>query len=190
MADVSRAISTDLKNARRVLIHGVTGSGKSAAAFRIGEALGLPVHLADEEIGWVPAAEAPWTNREPEEMRRTAARIAAEPGWVLDSSYGAFRDIVLERTDVVIGLDYPRRLSLFRLTRRTVRRLWNRTPICNGNWETLRQVFSRDSIIAWHFRSFAGKRATMRAWARDPAGPATIVVSGPAELDALIQAIS
>lgn len=190
MADVSRALSTDLRNARRVLIHGVTGSGKSTAASRIGEALGLPVHLADEEIGFLPATEAPWTNRDPDDMRRIAARIVAEPAWVLDSSYGAFRDIILERTDAVIGLDYLRWLSLTRLLRRTARRLRDRTPVCNGNRETLRQTLGRDSIIAWHCQTFAAKRATMRAWARDPAGPPTIVVSSPAELDALIQTIS
>lgn len=190
MAGMSSAASQDLKHAHRVLIHGATGAGKSTAAFRIGEILDLPVHLADEEIGFLPASQAAWTNRTPEEMRRIAAGIAAQNRWVLDSSYGAFRDEVLPRADVVIGLDYPRRLSLARLIGRTAGRLRDGRLVCNGNRETLRQTFSRDSIIVWHFTSFARKRRTMRAWAGDPSGPPTILVRRPDEFDALIAAIS
>ncbi len=190
MAVMSRATSTDLKRARRVLIHGVTGSGKSTAAVRIGEALGLPVHLVDEEIGFLPVSQAVWTNRQPGEMRRIASALAGRSDWVLDSTYGAFRDLVLERAEIVIGLDYPRWLSLARLLRRTARRVWDRTPACNGNRETLRQTLGRESIILWHFQTFARKRRTMRAWAGDPEGPPTILVGGPSELDALIAGIS
>lgn len=183
------ATAEDLKRARRVLIHGATGAGKSTAAYRIGDVLALPVHLADEEIGFLPASQAVWTNREPEDMRAIATQITADDRWVLDSSYGAFRDVVLARTDVVVGLDYPRWLSLGRLARRTAARIRDGRRICNGNHETLRQLFSRDSIIVWHFTSFARKRRTMRAWAEDPAGPPTILVGGPADLDELIAAI-
>ncbi|WP_257477536.1 adenylate kinase [Acidipropionibacterium jensenii] len=190
MAGVSHATAADLSSARRVLIHGVTGSGKSTAAARIGRVLGLPVHLADEEIGFLPASEATWTNREPDDMRTIAAEIAERPEWVLDAAYGCFRDMLVERADVVVGLDYPRWLSLSRLLRRTAARLRDRTPVCNGNRETLRQTLGKHSIIAWHVQTFAKKRATMRSWAEDPAGPPTILVSSPDQLDALIAAVS
>lgn len=44
----------DVQRAKRVLVYGVTGSGKSTAAVVIGARLGLPVHLADDEFGWLP----------------------------------------------------------------------------------------------------------------------------------------
>jgi hypothetical protein len=66
-----------------------------------------------------------------------------------------------------VALDYPRWLSLGRLLGRTTARIVDRRPICHGNVETLRGALSRDSVIAWHFRSFARKRARMRAWERD-----------------------
>ncbi|AXE38395.1 adenylate kinase [Acidipropionibacterium virtanenii] len=190
MGAVPIATAEDLTHATRVLIHGATGAGKSTAAARIGQILDLPVHLADEEIGFLPASQAVWTNRPPEEMRRIAARVASGDRWILDSSYGAFRDEILPRAEVIIGLDYPRWLSLARLLRRTATRVRDGRLICNGNRETLRQQFGRDSIIVWHFSSFARKRRTMRGWAQDPAGPPTILVSGPAELEQLIAAIS
>ena len=46
-------------------MHGVTGSGKSTAAVALGRALVLPVHLVDEEFGWLPG----WVQRPAEEQR-------------------------------------------------------------------------------------------------------------------------
>lgn len=65
--------------------------------------------------------------------------------------------------EVIVALDYPRWLSLARLLRRTWRRVRDSQPVCNGNIETWAQVFGRDSIIVWHFTSFARKRARIRA---------------------------
>jgi len=183
---VPSATLADVQRATRVLLLGVTGSGKSTAAVEIGARLGLPVHLADEEFGWLPG----WVQRPDDEMRALAAVVAAEPAWVFDTAYGSFRDLVEPRAQVVIGLDYPRWISLGRLLRRTVIRVIDARPICNGNVETFRQVFSPDSIIVWHFRSFARKRATMRAWAARAEGPPVLVVRRPRDLERLINALN
>ena len=63
----------------RVLLYGVTGSGKSTAARAVGARTGHPVTLVDE-LTWL--------------------------------------DLVLPRAELVVGLDYPRWLSLGRLARR------------------------------------------------------------------------
>ncbi|MEV7092386.1 adenylate kinase [Amycolatopsis sp. NPDC051045] len=160
----------------RVVVYGVTGSGKSTLAARIAERTGLPYHSADDlswEPGWVPVPD--------EEQRRRISEVCAGERWVLDAAYGKWRDIVLARTQLVVGLDYPRRLSLSRLVRRTFLRAVTRERICNGNVESVRQVFSADSIIRWHFTSFATKRARIRAWAADPSGPAVVRLTSPRE---------
>ncbi|MGH8920251.1 MAG: adenylate kinase, partial [Acidimicrobiales bacterium] len=41
------------------------------------------------------------------------------------------------------------------------------------------RVFARDSIVVWHFRSFARKRRRMRTWAADPPGPSVVLLSSP-----------
>ncbi len=55
--------------------------------------------------------------------------------------------------------------------------------VCAGNVETWRGAISSDSILRWHFRSFARKRARMRAWAAEPLLPATILLRSPAETE-------
>lgn len=160
-----------------MLIYGVTGSGKTTLAQQVAERTGLPFHSVDDltwEPGWVevPAAE----------QRRRIAVICAGERWILDSGYSKWLDLVLARADLIVALDYPRWRSLARLARRTLARSIDRRQICNGNTESLRQMLSRDSILLWHFRSFARKRARMRAWAAraHPDGPAVIRLRTPA----------
>lgn len=170
----------------RVLFYGVTGSGKSSAARAYAQATGLPEFSADDDIGWLPG----WQQRTVEEQRDIAAAIAAQDRWVLDSAYGVWRDVVLPRAELVVGLDYPRWLSLARLVRRSLRRSLTREPVCNGNHETLARLFIEDSIIRWHFRSFTRKRQVMRGLQADPGMPPTILFSHPRQLDAWLAQLS
>ena len=109
---------------------------------------------------------------------------------MLDSAYGVWRDVVLPRAELVVGLDYPRWLSLARLVRRSLRRVWTREPVCNGNRETLARLFVQDSIIRWHFRSFARKRQVMRSLSADPAMPPVVLFRHPRQLNDWLTALS
>lgn len=143
----------------RILVYGVTGSGKTTLARRIGEATGLPWHEADQ-LTWEPG----WTEVPLDEQKRRIQSLCDGEEWVLDTAYGKWLEIPLERAQLIVGLDYPRWVSLGRLLKRTVTRARDGLPVCNGNRETWRQAFSRDSIVAWHFKSFAHKRARLRRW--------------------------
>ncbi len=161
--------------ADRVLIYGVTGSGKTTLARQLADRTGLPLHIVDD-LTWEPG----WTAVAPDEQRRQITAICAADQWILDSAYTAWLDVVLARTDLIVALDYSRWRSLGRLARRTLMRALDRREICNGNTESFRQAFSRDSIVLWHFRSFARKRDRMRALAADPTAPDVILLKSPA----------
>jgi adenylate kinase family enzyme len=168
----------------RVLLYGVTGSGKSTAALAIGARTGHPVTLVDE-LTWLPG----WVPVDDDEQRRLIGDVVAGERWLLDSAYGAWRDVVEPRTQLIVGLDYPRWLSLSRLVRRTVHGAITKEPRCNGNVESFRKVFDRSSIIRWHFQSYARKRDRMRAWAADPSAPETILFRHPRDLEAWIESL-
>lgn len=181
------ATPDDVLRARRVLFYGVTGSGKSTAAGRFGDAHGLPIVLVDDDIGWLPAAEAVWTNREVGEQRELAERLAAQPEWVFDSAYGTFRDIVFCRAEVMVALDYPRWFSLARLLRRTLHRGLTKQTVCNGNVESWRNAVGTDSILRWHFRSYRSKTERIRNLEAAASGLPVLRLRAPRELDALIE---
>ena len=108
---------------------------------------------------------------------------------MFDTAWGTWRDLVLPHTDLVVGLDYPRGVSLGRLVRRTARRLRHHTPICNGNVETWRKTLSRDSIVAWHFRTFAEKRAQLSTWESDPTSPPVLRLTRPEQAAAWVASL-
>jgi adenylate kinase family enzyme len=159
--------STDILNgARRMVIYGVTGSGKSTLAARLSEITGLRWHSVDD-LTWLPG----WVEVPVDRQRALIRSICQEPEWILDTAYGKWRDIPFGRAELIVALDYPRWFSLQRLVRRTLARLIDGRLICNGNRETLRQIFSRDSILVWHFKSFRRKRQRIRHWMTDPSAP-------------------
>ena len=177
---------TELGGARRILVYGVTGSGKSTMAAQLSAATGIPWHAVDD-LTWLPG----WVEVPQEEQRRRMEAICAGPEWILDTAYGAWRDIPLRYAPTVVALDYPRWFSLLRLLRRTLVRWVRRSSVCNGNHEDLRSILSpRRSIISWHVRSFRGKRDRIRAWAADPAGPRVIVLRSPAATRCWLRTIS
>jgi adenylate kinase family enzyme len=176
---VARASLTDpiVASARRILLIGVTGSGKSTLARALEARHGIPAVDVDALAwrgGWVKAPEA--------EFVAEVGEIVAGDAWVLDSAWTAIRPVVLPRTDVVVALDLPRHVSLGRLVGRTLRRVVTRERVCGDNVETLRQVLSGDSIIAWHFRSFGSKRRLMDEWESDPLRPPVLRLTTPAQV--------
>jgi len=175
---VPAAQPPDVATATRILVYGVTGSGKSTAAQRIAARRGLPCHLADE-LTWEPG----WTPVPTDEQRRRFAEIAATDRWVLDTAYSSWLDLVLPRVQLVVGLDYPRWFSFQRLVRRTIARIIDKRPICNGNVETVRSALAKDSILRWHFSSFARKRDRMRQWCRDQVGTPVLLFERSRDLD-------
>lgn len=169
---------------RRVLVYGVTGSGKSTAAGQIAARTGLPVTLVDDQM-WQPG----WLSV-PEHVQRTQIHaVVTQDRWVLDTAYASWLDVVLPRVDLVVGLDYPRWFSFQRLLRRTASRVVHHEVVCNGNTETLGRMLGPDSILLWHFRSFARKRRRLRQWAASPDGPPTVLFSRPGQLQAWLDGL-
>mgnify|MGYP001041552781 CR=1 FL=1 len=180
------ATAEDLSAARRILFHGVTGSGKSTAATRLGAVLDLPVTLVDEEIGWLPG----WEMRDVDEQIARADRISSGAAWILDSAYGSYRPMVAERADLIVGLDYSRALTGRRLLRRTLSRNVRRTPTCNGNRETWARTVGKDSILRWHARTFDRKRAWIRARQTDPEGTPVLRLAHPRQWEQVLSRMS
>ncbi len=160
--------------ASRILVYGVTGSGKTTLARQIGERTGLPWHEMDQ-LTWQPG----WITVPLAEQRRRVAALCAGQHWVLDTAYANWLDLVLPRVELIVALDYPRRVSLGRLLRRTAARAIDKRDVCNGNQESFRSALSRDSILLWHFKSFRRMRARLRDWAAAPPGAQVVVLRSP-----------
>ncbi|MDE1713846.1 hypothetical protein [Chromobacterium amazonense] len=142
---------------KRIVIVGGSGAGKSTLAKLIGRALALPLVELDEWF-WGPG----WVRQEGFEAR--VAALAQGERWLAEGCYGAALRQLLPRADLVVWLDYPRGLMAWRIVRRSLRRVWRREALANGNRETLRgTLFSKDSLLLWAWRSHDKRRAELAA---------------------------
>ena len=168
----------------KVLVYGVTGTGKTTLAKHLGERLGLPWYSIDD-LTWEPG----WVQVPTDVQRARVTAICDTDEWVLDSAYGAWRDVPLAAADLVVCLDFPRWVSLARLLRRTAWRLVTRSRVCNGNRESIREVLSRGSIVVWHFKSFTRKRQRMRHWHAEPNGRKILLLHSPGAVAAWLDGL-
>lgn len=177
--------TTSLDGARRILLHGVTGAGKSTLAARLGDALGIAWTDVDH-LNWRPG----WTEVAPERFADDVRAVVAGEEWILDTAYSRVRPMVLERAQVVVALDYPRHVSLRRLLRRTARRVVRRERVCHDNVETLGRVLGPDSILRWHRSAFPRKREATRAMCAAADGPPVLVLRHPREAERLLASLA
>ncbi|MBI5287777.1 MAG: adenylate kinase [Chloroflexi bacterium] len=136
---------------QRVVVLGVTGSGKTTAARRIADAIGAH-HIELDALYWEPN----WTEAEiPVFQQRVRDAIVGHDRWVTDGGYASHViDITWVRADTIIWLDYPLRLTMWRLFRRTTTRLIRREQLWQGNNESFRaQFLSRNSLFLWAWTS-------------------------------------
>ncbi len=128
----------------RVLIAGTSGSGKTTLAGRVSQVLGLP-HTEIDGLFHGPG----WVGRP--EFVDDVRRFSAEPDWVTEWQYGQVRDLLADRSDLMIWLDLPRPVVMRQVIRRTLRRRLGRQPLWNGNLEPpLHTMFTDpEHILRW-----------------------------------------
>ncbi|MEQ4719551.1 hypothetical protein [Nonomuraea sp. B19D2] len=148
---------------QRILVVGISGAGKSTMARALSSRLAVPYHEMDALYfagpGWAVS------ERFPDQV----AEIASSPSWVIDSfGYPAVRDLLWERADTVVWLDYPRRVIMPRILRRSLRRTLLRESIFNGNRETVAEWFRRDHPAWWAWSQHAARRADIQQRIHDP----------------------
>jgi adenylate kinase family enzyme len=99
----------------RVMIVGQPGSGKSWLASELAGRLGLPLYHMDH-IHWQPG----WVARPEAEKTALAQEIEAQEAWVFEGNYSPTVAHRVARADLVIWLDLPLGLRLWRVTWRKV----------------------------------------------------------------------
>ena len=135
---------------KRINVVGTTGSGKTTLAKNLSKKFSYQ-RVELDALWW----DANWTNPTVEVFRQRVEEAVSSDSWVVDGNYGAVRDIVWERVETIIWLDYPLWLILLQLFKRTVRRLTANEEIWNGNRERFVTAFlSKESLFVWAFQSY------------------------------------
>src|SRR5262249_11483835 len=87
----------------------------------------------------------------------------------------AYEQLVLERCDTIIWLDYPVWRLLASVVARTLRRAITRERLWNGNVEGWRQVFSLEGSIPFVWRYYPRERREYGPMFRDGVPGKTLI---------------
>jgi adenylate kinase family enzyme len=127
----------------RIHITGNAGVGKSTLAAQIACVLDLPMFGLDE-IVWKPG----WTKSAAQERGLKELALCSRPEWLIE---GVSRN-VREAADVIVFLDYPRRVSFWRCAKRNWRYLFKSRPGLPRNCPELLIIPALARMI-WNFPS-------------------------------------
>lgn len=173
---------------RRVRVMGTSGAGKTRVARRLAASLGVPhieLDALHHRAGWQQAPDPEFQD----EVRQAAATSS---GWVADGNYESRLGAVLANADTYVWLDYPRRVVIWRLVRRTLVRVILRRELWNGNREEWRGLFSRDpreNILLWAWTTHATKRRRYEAASNAPSGAIWVRLESPKQAEKWLRAI-
>jgi len=162
----------------RIHVTGNAGVGKSTLAARIAVLVDAPVFGLDE-IVWRSGLR----NRNRERIPKEQA-LCARLSWVID---GVSR-LVRESADVLVFLDYPRRISFWRCAKRSWRYLFRSRPGLPSGCPEIRIVPTLARII-WRFPT--NVRPALLAEFEEWKGQKTIVhIRSEAELSEFMQRLA
>ncbi|MGT2742181.1 AAA family ATPase [Streptococcus plurextorum] len=160
----------------RIMIIGSPGSGKSSLAKRLADKTGLPlVHL--DRLNWLNDKE---TVTEDVFLEHLTAEIAKR-SWIIDGNYGTSMAKRLARADMVIWLQVPRVICLYRIVKRYVKSLFVKNGAGNPkrlDWDFIRFV--------WHFPESQSQTEALLA---DFPSLRLVILSRRFDLDQLLKAI-
>lgn len=163
-----------MTEARRIIVTGPVGAGKTTFAAALSKELGLP-HIELDPLyiriqGWLPE------NRE--SLRETLqARFDASPsGWILDGGQRQALEIVVEQADLLIWLHFRAHVAFPRLVRRSVVRRKRKELLWGMMEQRWRDLFSRHSPILWGAALWRAHHRETRAFIRNRRPEMRVVV--------------
>ncbi|MFJ2608505.1 adenylate kinase [Streptomyces sp. NPDC091279] len=128
----------------RILVVGSTGAGKSTLARTLSPRLGVPYHEMDALYFTGPD----WQVND--RLTEDVTRVTEQPRWIIDSlGYPDVRDLLWDRADTVLWLDYGRAVIMPRVLRRSLRRTITRESLFGGNRETWADWLTRGHPAWW-----------------------------------------
>ena len=100
---------------KRILIIGSCGAGKSTLSRKMSSKLNLPIIHLDQEY-WQPG----WEETPKSEWEDKVKQLIKRPTYIMDGNYASTLDIRLSEADHLIFLDYPTRISFWRVLKRII----------------------------------------------------------------------
>ncbi|AHK44195.1 putative DNA topology modulation FlaR protein [Ensifer adhaerens OV14] len=125
MNDVDDAVAAGhIRNARRILVVGCSGGGKSTLSQKLARHFDLTYISIDRDILWLPG----WVQRDRAEQRRRIVERIADDRWIMDGTNPSTFDVRVPRSDIVVWVRMPRLLCVWGVVTRWLKYLGRARP--------------------------------------------------------------
>ncbi|MGO8023164.1 FlaR DNA topology modulation protein [Rhizobium leguminosarum] len=140
-----------LRHAKRILVIGCPGGGKSVLARALSTSLDLPYISMDRDFYWLPG----WRKRDRSDIDRMISEVVAEERWIMDGTGLSSFHLRLPRADAVIWLRLSRDACLYGAASRTFRYFGRNRPELPAGCP---KRFSLDALAyIWNFERDAAR---------------------------------
>ena len=137
---------------QRIVIVGTTSSGKSTLANRLAKIISADFIELDA-LHWEPN----WVEAPDEIFRERVERATNSQIWVVAGNYSIVRDVIWQKAEAIIWLDYSFHIVFWRLLTRTIRRSVTKEKLFADNVEsfwTHLKLWSEESLFNWLFKTY------------------------------------
>ena len=108
---------------KKIMIIGCAGSGKTTLAFTLHEKLHLPIIHLDQHY-W----KQNWQRSSLDEFTQKHDQLCLENSWIMEGSYMKLLESRAAQADMIIFLDIPRYICLWRVIKRAIFNLGKTIP--------------------------------------------------------------
>lgn len=137
---------------KRVVVIGVTSSGKSTLAEKLAKRFGMH-YIELDALHWEPN----WQSAPLEVFRARVEHATQAESWVVAGNYRSVRDLTWCKAEAILWLDYPLLLVVGQLTRRIFKRWWSQELLWGTNREPLWihfKIWSKESLYNWLLQTY------------------------------------
>ena len=112
---ISRQSVDALVSAKRILVLGPCGSGKTCLTRELSRILDLPAVHLDARF-WRPG----WIGTPQQEWRRVVTSLIEQDSWIMDGTYESTLDLRIPAAEAIVMVDRPRWSCLWGVIRRSL----------------------------------------------------------------------
>ncbi|MCG0065999.1 adenylate kinase [Streptomyces tricolor] len=138
---------------RKIALFGPPATGKTTLARWLSAELGHP-HTDLDDILFTPDGPLPLP-----EFRRQAGEVTQADAWIVEGNFSKLADVVWHRADVLVWLDFPLPLIMYRIVRRSLCQLTGHDDSPQAQRLTWSKAFfNRRSLLRTAIRKYRNNR--------------------------------
>lgn len=168
----------------RIYIIGNSAQGKTTIGKELSRQTGIVSYDMDD-LFWLPN----WQQIRDEEKIEVLNNIAKKDSWIVSGNYSKVSGVIKENATCIIWLYYPYHMNMWRSIKRSINRAWTKKEVCNGNVESWRNLFTKDSIILWAHQCYKKNEEKGKKWQQEMPEKMWFVIRKKKDLDEVFETL-